>query len=117
MKLKNAKPARVHLLPKIHKEFTNVPKFRPIIDTTGTTHCLVGKFLSQLLSPLTQNDFTLKDSFDAAGRIRMMHSELFQDHKYVSFDVESLFTSVPLEQTINVNVSFKRIYTDKLVTS
>ena len=39
MRLKNAKPARAHRPPKIHKEFSNIPKFRPIIDTTGTTHC------------------------------------------------------------------------------
>ena len=36
MRPKNAKPARAHVLPKIHKEFSNIPKFRPIIDTTGT---------------------------------------------------------------------------------
>ena len=55
IKPKNAKPARAHGLPKIHKEFSNIPKFRPIIDTTGTTHCLVGKYLAILLNPLTIN--------------------------------------------------------------
>ena len=33
---RNAKPARAHGLPKIHKAFDRLPKFRPIIDTTGT---------------------------------------------------------------------------------
>ena len=58
---KNAKPARAHGLPKIHKEFSNIPKFRPIIDATGTTHCLVGKYLAILLNPLTINEYSLKD--------------------------------------------------------
>ena len=46
MRPKNNKPARVHGLPKIHKEFSNIPKFRPMIDATGATHCLVGKYLA-----------------------------------------------------------------------
>ena len=55
MRPKNAKPARAHGFPKIHKEFSNIPKFRPIIGTTGTTHCLVGKYLASLLNPLLMN--------------------------------------------------------------
>ena len=49
---KNAKPAKAHGLPKIHKSFDRIPKFRPIIDTTGSTHYFVGKFLASLLKPL-----------------------------------------------------------------
>ena len=56
MRPKNAKPARAHGLSKIHKEFLNIPKFRPIIDITGTTDCLVGKYLAGLLNPLTINE-------------------------------------------------------------
>ena len=59
---KAARPARAHGLPKIHKKFAKIPKFRPIIDTTGTTHYGVGKFLSQLLQPLTRNEHTVKDA-------------------------------------------------------
>ena len=33
MRPKNSKPARAHGLAKIHKEFSIVPKFRPINDT------------------------------------------------------------------------------------
>ena len=36
MRPKNAKPVRGHRLPKIDKEFSNILKFRLIIDTTGT---------------------------------------------------------------------------------
>ena len=49
MRPKNAKPARAQGLPKIHEEFLNIPKFRPIMDTTGTSHCLIGKYLASLL--------------------------------------------------------------------
>ena len=66
---KNAKPAKAHGLPKIHKSFDRIPKFRPIIDTTGSTYYFVGKFLASLLKPLTVNELSVKDSFDAATRI------------------------------------------------
>ena len=59
---KSAEPARAHGLPKIHKEFSNIPKFRPIIDTIGTTHFLVGKCLANLLNPPTINEYSVKNS-------------------------------------------------------
>ena len=47
---KNLRPTfahfgRAHGLPKTHKTFQSIPKFRPIIDTTNTPHYNVGKFL------------------------------------------------------------------------
>ena len=68
MRIKSAVVARAHGLPKVHKKFDKLPKFRPIIDTTGTAFSHVGRFLSTLLQPLTLNEFTLKDTFDAATR-------------------------------------------------
>ena len=37
------------------QKYTDLPSFRPIIDTTNTLHHGVGKFLTHLLNPLTQN--------------------------------------------------------------
>ena len=109
MRPKNAKPARAHGLPKTHKVFETVPKFRPIIDTIGSTHYKVGKYLTNLLQPLTVNDYTLKDSFDTASKIRDIPKELFHEgYVFASFDVTSLFTNVPLQRTINVIID--RIY-------
>ena len=111
---RNAKPARAHGFPKIHKAFHQLPKFRPIIDTTGTTHYSVGKFISELLQPLTLNEFTLKDTFDAANRIQAISPTLFAEgYEFVSFDVESLFTNVPLQRTLKIIID--RIYNKKLV--
>ena len=64
------RPVRAHGLPKIHKEFSKIPKFRPIIDQTGTTQCLVEKSLASLLNLLTINEYSVKDLFDAANRIK-----------------------------------------------
>ena len=76
---KHAKPARAHGLPKTHKHYENLPKFCPIIDTTGTTHYTIGKYLTNLLNPLTINEYSLKDSFDTANKIRNIPKELFDD--------------------------------------
>ena len=61
---------RKHGFPKIHTEISNIPKFRPIIGTTGTSHCLVDKYLVSLLYPLTTKKFSTNASFDAGNRIQ-----------------------------------------------
>ena len=84
MRPKNAKPVSDRGLPKIHETFTNIPKFRSIIETTGSIHYPLGKYLAQLLHPLKNNEFTLKDSFEAVNRIQDIPSSLFLDgYKYV----------------------------------
>ena len=113
IRTKFAKLARAQGLPKIHKLFQIVPSFRPIIDTTGTTHYSVGKYLSELLNPLTHNDYSLKDSFDAATRISRILPQIREndDYMFISLDVASLYTNVPLKKT--VNIILKRIYYEK----
>ena len=87
---------------------------RPIIDTIGSTHYGVGKFLSNLLNPLTQNAYNLKDSFEAADRIRGIPQHLYEDgYKLVSFDVKSLFTSVPLHKTVDIILD--RVYNQNVI--
>ena len=97
-------------------EYTNLPPFRPIIDTTNTPYYEVGKFLTSLLEPLTKNQYVVKDSFEAVDRIKDIPKEYFeQGYKYVSFDVESLFTSVPLKKTIQVILD--RVYQEEKITT
>jgi hypothetical protein len=54
--------------------------------------------LSKLLwSFLTLNEHKLKDSFDAVNRIHNISPTLFSEgYRFVSFDVTSLFTNIPL---------------------
>ena len=76
---KNARLARAHGTPKIYKDFVHLPKFRPIIDTTGSTHYHVGQYLSETFQPLTINDYYIKDSFDAGNRIKNISKELYDE--------------------------------------
>ena len=105
---------RAYGLPKTHKSFNLIPSLRSIINTTNTPHYNVGKFLCTLLNPITVNKFSLKDSFDAASAIQSIPQNLFDEgYRLVSFNVESLFTNVPLKRTINIIL--KHIYNDKLL--
>ena len=67
-----------------------------------------------MLQLLTINNYTLKDSFDAANEIKSVPSEIFEyGYQFASFDIESLFTNKPLNKTINIILD--RIYRQKLL--
>ena len=69
-----------------------------------------------MLQPLPQNDYNLKYSFDAVKRIRSILPELFDDdYQFVSVDVQSLFTDVPVKNTINIILD--RVYNKKLINT
>ena len=83
---------------------------------TNTPYYGIAKFLANLLNPLTLNDFIVNDSFDASNKIQKIPKELFDSgYKFVSFDVISLFTNVPLARTIDIIL--KHAYSENLVTT
>ena len=99
--------------PLVYPRFTS---FRPIVDTTNSPHYGLGKYVSSLLNPLTQNDYSVKDTFEAVNKIRSIPPELFeQGYRYYSLDVVSLFTNVPLNRTIKIIL--KRVYEEKLLAT
>ena len=53
-------------------------------------------FSDPILSPLTTNEFTVKNSFDFAEEVVKYDHDLYM----ASLDVELLFTNIPLEETI-----------------
>ena len=90
-----SQPARLYGLPKIHKE--NTP-LRPIVSCIGTYSYELAKYLVTILKPLCDNQYTVKDSFSFAQEI----NSLTLAHFMSSFDVSSLFTNVPLQETIEI---------------
>ena len=92
-------PGVLYGLPKIHKQ--NCP-IRPILAATGTFNYNCAKFLVPILTPLTINDFTVKNSIEFANELK---SFKFNDSLFLaSFDVKSLFTNIPLAETIDICV-------------
>ena len=111
---KGSRPGILYGNPKIHKPVVdNLPKFRPILSAINTPGYNLAKFLIPILEPLTHNEFTIKDSFSFAKDITTYDSSLYM----ASLDVESLFTNIPLNETINNCVSDlhnKNLYNGKL---
>ena len=111
----STKPTRTHGLPKTHKPYDNLPPLRPIIDTTGNTYQPVTKFLSRLLNPLTHNEYSLQESFDAVKRIQNIPDNYTDGYRFISFDVKSSFTSIPLKETVEIILN--KIYEEKMITT
>ena len=85
-------------LPKIHKEGVPV---RPIISACGTYNFRLAKYLDQILKPLIPtNNYIIKDTFDFVNKVSKLPNT--PNQRMVSFDVESLFTNIPTQETINI---------------
>ena len=70
MRPQNTRPAKAPGLPKMHKEFDNLPSFRAMIDTTDSAHYLTAKFLANLLKPLATYQITFDNLFDVARKTK-----------------------------------------------
>ena len=68
------------------------------IYTIGTPTYKIIKFLVPILSCLTINEFTVKDSFSFAKEIVEQDSSFYMGN----LDVDLLFTNIPLEETISI---------------
>ena len=112
---KKTKVSKAQGLPKVNKSFEILPSFRPIIDTIGFTHCNVEKYITKLLNRFTQNKCSLKDTFDAAERIKKIPKELVRNKQntLILLDVVSLFTNLPIQQ--NVSIILDCVYNQKLI--
>ena len=112
--LKGSRPGILYGNPKIHKPVVhNLPKFRPILSAINTLGYNIATFLIPILEPPTHNEFAIKNSFSFAKEITAYDSSFYM----ASLDVESLFTNIPLNETINNCVSDlhnKNLYNGKL---
>ena len=102
--------AKVHKLTENNCNVSELP-LRPVISNIGTATYQVAKYLAKELAPLTKSEFCIDSSKDFIGKMKSKSIE--SDYVMVSFDVVSLFTSVPLDYTINLILD--KIYKDKLV--
>ena len=89
-------------LSKIRKPLVNgFRKLRPILSAINTGTYKWAKVFVLLLKLFTSNNYTVKDSFDFAKDITQQSSKLFM----APLDVASLFTNVPLDETIEICIN------------
>ena len=110
-------PARFFKTAKTHKFDgyssinANNLKLRSIIDQWNTFTYSATKIVSDYLQPIAQNEYVIKDTLLFAEMIK--YDILDPEEEYVSYDVESLFTSIPVSETIDYII--KEIYENKVI--
>ena len=73
---------------------------RPIISNIGTATYETAKFLTSLLAPLGKSDRSILNTETFVNQVK--GQRIPEGYKIVSFDVKSLFTNVPLNETIDI---------------
>ena len=107
--------AQLFATVKTHKfkslEEINVDQLKlcPIIDQTGSYIYNASKVIAKYLKPLAKNKFTISDTLTFPDLVKNTSNS--NEYEGVSYHVESLFTSIPVEETINYIVD--RIYVRK----
>ena len=88
---------------KIHKEGAPL---RPILAMINSAHHELAKQLSVVLSPVLEkfSIHALKDSYTFFNQLKQLDLSAHPNLTLGSFDVTSLFTNVPLEETIEICV-------------
>ena len=97
-------PARIYGTPKMHKfsSSDSFLKLRPILSSRVTFNYNLARFLCDLSSPLVPNNYSCKDTFSFVSQIKNANlSKKF----LVSYDVTSLFTNIPLQETIDIAIN------------
>ena len=98
IRTRHKQPPRIYGLPKIHK--ADVP-LRPIVSCVNTFAYDLSAYLAKILSPLTgKSMYTVTNS---AHLVSTVSNETISDNEImVSFDIESLFTNVPIDAAVEV---------------
>ena len=97
-------PGILYGLPKIHKiDFASKFQFRPIFAAYKTPSYNLAKYLVPLLSHLTTNDYTCSNSYQFVNDIKKFR--INSECVLASFDIESLYTNIPLSETIDICLS------------
>ena len=96
--------AHIYGTPKMHKFSSSdtFPKLRPIVSFIGTFNCDLARFLCHLLSPVARDDYSCKDTFSFVSQIRKVN---LSGKFLVSYDVTSLFTNIPPQETIDIAIN------------
>lgn len=93
-----SKPPHLYGLPKIHKD--NIP-LRPITSSRDAPTAELSRHLKDIIQPLVgkSNSF-VKNSIHFVDILKTI--DLGPTDIFVSFDVESLYTNVPLEESLDI---------------
>ena len=102
------KPGILYGLSKVHKILVNgLPKMRPILSAIGTAGYGLSKFLVPILDCVAIGPYTILNSFSFNKEVLQQDPSLIMG----SLDVDALFTSIPLNETVGICVN--ELYKDR----
>ena len=81
----------------------SLPPFRPIVSSIGIYNYELAKYLCSLLQSYIPSNYCTQDSFTFVNEIQDIP---LSGNFMVSFDVESLFTNIPLDECIDKVVHY-----------
>ena len=92
-----SQPGKLYGLCKVHKD--GMP-FRPVVSMLNTAEYYLAKYLDSIIKPHLASEFMLDSTASFLDRLKTF---IFKPNDIlVSFDVVSLFTNVPLTETIDM---------------
>ena len=100
-------------VPKLSTNNVDDLTLRPIVSDIGTATYETAEYLTSLLAPLSQSELTINNTKEFIKYIQKQ--KVLDGYKMVSFDVASLFTNVPIGETIEIIL--KRVYINKEITT
>ena len=98
-----SKPGLFYTTAKVHKlqnEEGNELTMRPIISNIVTATYETAKFLNSLLALLGKSDRSILNTDTFVNQLK--GQRIPEGYKMILFDVKSLFTSIPLNETIDI---------------
>ena len=103
--------AKTHKFYDLDEATVEKLKFRPIVDQTGTATYEVAKVIGEYLKPLALNEYKINDCQKVPDMIKAL-PPLQKNEEYVSYNVDSLFSNIPLKETIDY---IHKIYNEKFL--
>ena len=97
---KGATIPRLYGLPKVHKP--DCP-FRPILSMVGSVYHKISEFIDKaLIKPILHlfTDHSVRNTADFVQHIRNV--DIHRGDELISYDVSSLFTNIPVQETIQL---------------
>ena len=105
---KGSSPGKLYGMCKIHKKDNPM---RPVVSMIGTAEYQLAKYLDSLIKPNLPQTFMLNSTTDFLEKLKKI--KIQPGDKMISFDVRSLFTNIPLLETIQIIADY--LYSDSAV--
>ena len=96
----NSNPSPPITLLKVHKENTPI---RPVVNRMNSPNYKLSKYIARLIKEkiILENKYKIRNSYELANKTKQK-IRITKDTKYESFDIKNLYTSLLVNETLNI---------------